>query len=111
MNNVCSNCGSEKAPIKKAAWSTKDKIIAVILLLIFFPIGIIYIIVKNTSSKQLVCPDCKKLYSGVQDKSTSEDFDKMKNVVKTVAKDPNVRRAVKDVKNSLSELRDTFYVN
>ena len=108
---TCPHCGSTKEPVNKAMWTTKDKIIAVILFLLFFPIGIIYVLIKQLSNKQQFCPDCQKFYSEVQGTTTSEDITRIKNVVKTVAKDPNVRKSVKDLKNSAKELQDTFYVN
>ncbi|MDO4831257.1 MAG: LITAF-like zinc ribbon domain-containing protein [Clostridia bacterium] len=107
----CPHCGSMNEPVNKARWETKDKVIAAILFLLFFPLGIIYVLVKQISGKQKFCPDCQMFYSEAQQTSTSDDIAKIKNVVKTVAKDPNVRKSVKDLKNSAKELQDTFYIN
>ena len=93
MNSyACPHCGSAKPPVLKAVWSTKDKIIAVVLFFAFFPLGIVYVLIKNGSNKQQICPDCNVPYANVPETSASEDFAKMKNVVKTVVKDPNVRQ-------------------
>lgn len=112
MNNyTCPHCGSEQPPVLKSIWSTKDIIITIILFLTFFPLGIVYLLVKNASNKQRICLDCNLPYEERQKTSTVADYDKIKNVVKTVVKDPRVRQSVKDLKNSAVEFHDTFDVN
>ena len=109
-NYSCPNCGSSKQPITKSIWSKKDKILAIVLLLAFFPFGIIYIIIKQSSNKQLVCPDCKKAYTEVQETSVTDDINAIKKAVIDVAKDPNVRNAAKEAKESLKELQESFNI-
>lgn len=111
QNYICPHCGSEKSPIIKSYWTTKDKIIAIVLTLAFFPMGIIYIIIKQTKNKRKICPDCQKFYNWNQEESVSDDISKMKNVIKTVATDPKVKQSVKDLRNSAKEFQDSFYIN
>lgn len=106
--NQCPHCGSSKNPVSKAVWSTKDKVITVILFLVFFPAGIVCFFIKQLGRKEFVCPDCKIPYNlSVQ---TDEVYDSAKIVgtIKTVAKNPEVRRAVKNVKSSLKDFQDTL---
>lgn len=41
-NHQCPHCGSFKEPANKPVWSSKDKVVVVILFLLFFPANLVF---------------------------------------------------------------------
>lgn len=111
MSAICPNCGSSKSPELRAVWSTKDKIIAVVLFLAFFPAGIVFLLVKQSKDKRPVCPDCKAPYSGKQESPSARGVSGITSTVKAAAKNPEVRQSLRKLKKDAIALRDTFDVN
>lgn len=75
-----------------------------------FPLGLFYLFYifmnrKNQGECGYKCPSCKKI-SKIS--NSSVDKEKMKNVVKTIATDKEVRKSLSDVKRSIKDWHDTL---
>ncbi len=113
----CSKCGYIGASEAEKMISKKDW---VILVLTFFcglwPFYLVYLWIKkgNPSKRNRVCPVCgnvmKKSDSQNQQIET-EDIDRMKNIVKSVVTNPEIKKSVKEIGKSVKELGDTMDIN
>ena len=104
---ACPHCGSRNQPTSKASWTKKDLIITAVLMLVFFPAGIIFVLFKLFSDKTPVCPDCGRVVEGAAAAGTV-DMKKVAGVAKGIATDPEMRKTFRDVKDSFRDFQDTF---
>ena len=99
----CPHCGSNQAPVSKVVWSQKDKLLAAVLLILLFPAGLIFVIIKLTGKKEPVCPDCGKPYAATGASGGDIDLKRVGTTLKAAAQDPGVRKSVKDLSHTVSE--------
>ena len=107
----CPHCGSTNTPKYKSEMTSKDYFLTFLLLIVFFPAGIIYFIYRKSKSKVLVCPDCHIPYEIPKQTSLPTDSKTVLNTAINVAKNPEIRKSVKDLVSSLEDFQDTFYMN
>lgn len=115
----CSKCGHIGEAVPEKMLRKKDWII---MALTFFSglwvIYLIYIYMKrgDASKRNMVCPVCGTVMKSYNDDRSSkeiitdkESIAKIKSTVVNVAKDPEVRKGLKDIKKGLKDLQDTMY--
>lgn len=107
---VCLHCGykGDLEPAKMIRWYDW------VIVFITSPFGLLYLLYifmtrQKPSSRGYVCPKCKKIskYS----KEQNIDKERIKTIVKTVATDEEIKKSAKEMKKSIKDLHNTFYID
>lgn len=114
----CPKCGHIGAGVPEKMLRKIDWVI--IIFTFFSGIGAIYLLLLyikkgDPAKRNKVCPICgtiiKESSIGGELNLNKGDIDKTKNIVLAVAKNPEIRKGIKDIKNSAKDFHNTFYTN
>lgn len=108
---VCLHCGykGDLEPAKMIRWYEW------IIILSAFPLGLLYLFYifltrQEQSSRGYMCPCCKKISKYSKEK-TDVNKEQIKTIVKTVATDEEIKKSAKEMKKSIKDLHNTFYID